>query len=217
MKREIPIALTVIAGLLITAAFFSSAGWLSVANDELSNWATIFFSVAFLLGIGNLFRINLKQIALRHPDSPYKAILLITLVGYLGLGLLEIHGFVRHESGGEDVYRDWIYGAVFKPLQATMFSLLAFYIASAAFRAFRARSFEATLLLGAGAVVMLGQVPLPIPGGSAIGSVVQPMQAFLMAYVNTAGQKAIIMGAALGVLATGLRIVLGIERSYLSE
>ncbi len=38
-----------------------------------------------------------------------------------------------------------------------------------------------------------------------------------MVYINGAGQKAIIIGATLGVLATGLRIVLGIERSYLSE
>ena len=38
-----------------------------------------------------------------------------------------------------------------------------------------------------------------------------------MGYVNAAGQSAIIMGAALGTLATGLRIVLGLERSYLSE
>ncbi len=219
MKREIPIAMTMLAGLIVTAAFFSKAPWLQAANAELLSWALIFFSVAFLLGIGNLFRINLKQIAMRHPDWPYKAILLITLSGYLILGLLEIEGFIVYGDGslGNKVYQDWIHGAVFKPLQATMFSLLAFYIASAAFRAFRARSFEATLLLGAGAVVMLAQVPLPIPGGSAIGSIVQPMQHFLMAFVNTAGQKAIIMGAALGVLATGLRIVLGIERSYLSE
>jgi hypothetical protein len=103
---------------------------------------------------------------------------------------------------------------MFIPLQATMFSLLAFFIASAAFRAFRARSLESTLLLAAGAVVMLGQVPL---GDQLTGGLASRWLAFLMVYVNAAGQKAIIIGATLGVLATGLRIVLGIERSYLSE
>ena len=70
-----------------------------------------------------------------------------------------------------------------------------------------------TLLLVAGTVVMLGSVPL----GGLVGDVALEAQGFLMAYVNGAGQRALIIGATLGVLATGLRIVLGLERSYLSE
>lgn len=214
MKREIPIFLTVVCGLLICWAFFSPSSASNAVNVELTAWASIFFAVAFLLGIGNLVRISLKQISTRHADWPYKALLLIVLFGYLGIGVAEIHGWVEGDYG-ENTYRDWIYERFFKPLQATMFALLAFYIASAAFRAFRARSLEATLLLTAGALVMLGQVPLPFAPEA--GTLFARVQGFLMAYVNAAGQKAIIMGAALGTLATGLRIVLGLERSYLSE
>ncbi|GJM20693.1 MAG: hypothetical protein DHS20C15_06080 [Planctomycetota bacterium] len=215
MKREIPIALTVICGLLITWAFFSPSELSQAVNVELTAWASIFFAVAFLLGIGNLVRISLKQISARHPDWPYKALLMLMLFGYLSIGLLEIHGVIESEYG-DKAYQDWIYERIFKPLQSTMFALLAFYIASAAFRAFRARSMEATLLLTAGALVMLGQVPLPIAPPE-VGAFFARVQGFLMAYVNAAGQSAIIMGAALGTLATGLRIVLGLERSYLSE
>lgn len=223
MKREIPIFLTVVCGLLIVWAFFAPTGAVDAAgnpsvstaiNLELTSWASIFFAVAFLLGIGNLVRISLKQISTRHEDWPYKAILLIALHAYLLIGIAEIHGWIGSDLG-DNVYRDWIYERFFKPLQATMFALLAFYIASAAFRAFRARSLEATLLLTAGAMVMLGQVPLPF--WPEAGEFFARLQGFLMAYVNGAGQKAIIMGAALGTLATGLRIVLGLERSYLSE
>lgn len=214
MKREIPIALTVICGLLITWAFFSPAPASQAVNVELTAWALIFFAVAFLLGLGNLIRISLKQISARHPDWPYKALLLVVLLGYLGIGVAEIHGWIGSEYG-DKAYQDWIYERIFKPLQSTMFALLAFYIASAAFRAFRARSMEATLLLTAGALVMLGQVPLPF--WPEAGSFFARVQGFLMGYVNAAGQSAIIMGAALGTLATGLRIVLGLERSYLSE
>lgn len=281
MKREIPILLTVLSGLLITLAFFGSSAdgspleWTSAANSELLEWALIFFSVAFLLGIANLVRISLKQISNRHPDAVYKVVLLVSLFGFLAVGMAEIHetkvklpfidvslstpdfllgtfvppnvytlvdGTVHEgwivdrtdevvtlrlasdkseiaveaaqiEDTVDQSMRLWIYTKVFQPLQSTMFSLLAFYIASAAFRAFRARSMEATLLLVAGTLVMLGQVPLP----GVVGDYTQLWQAWLMAYVNAAGQKAIIIGATLGVLATGLRIVLGIERSYLSE
>ena len=61
---------------------------------------------------------------------------------------------------------------------------------------------------------MLGQVPL---GDQLTGDKASRWLAWIMVYINGAGQKAIIIGATLGVLATGLRIVLGIERSYLSE
>lgn len=218
MKREIPILLTVVCGLLITWAFFSPSDVSQAVNVELSVWATIFFSVAFLLGIGNLVRISLKTISGRGTDWQYKLLLLLVLFSYLTLGVGEEHGWWGNDPG-DTTRRLWVYRSVFQPLQSTMFSLLAFYIASAAFRAFRARSLEATLLLTAGALVMLGQVPMPgwIPFNEGIADFANRVQAFLMAYVNGAGQKAIIIGAALGTLATGLRIVLGIERSYLSE
>lgn len=224
MKREIPILLTVLCGLAITWAFFSQAEVSKAVNAELLAWAVVFFSVAFLLGITNLIRISLKQISSGHPDRIYKIVLLVVLLGYLAIGIAEIHHWLPALSTGSDangqpvmsdsVRRDWIYYRVYQPLQSTMFSLLAFYIASAAFRAFRARSFEAVLLLMAGAIVMLGQVPL---GDALTFDLASRWQDFLMKYLNAAGQKAIIMGAALGTLATGLRIVLGLERSYLSE
>ena len=218
MKREIPILLTVLCGLLITGSFFAGNGdgveFMQAVNAELLAWALIFFSVAFVLGIWNLVRISMKQIAGRHPDAPYKIILLVTLFGYLTLGLGELHGFWGGSDANTIGLRIWVYNKMFIPLQATMFSLLAFFIASAAFRAFRARSLESTLLLIAGVIVMLGQVPL---GDQLTDGLASRWLAWIMVYINGAGQKAIIIGATLGVLATGLRIVLGIERSYLSE
>jgi hypothetical protein len=95
-----------------------------------------------------------------------------------------------------------------------MFSLLAFYVASAAFRAFRARSVEATLLLAAGVIVLLAQVQWLGPD---VSGAVGHAKSFLMDYILKAAERAIVIGMALGVLSTGLRIVLGLERGYLSE
>ncbi len=98
-----------------------------------------------------------------------------------------------------------------RPLSSTMFSLLAFYVASAAFRAFRAKTKEATFLLVAAFIVMLGRVPL----GALIWSKIPVISNWIMAYPTTAGQSAIMIGAALGVVSVSIKIMLGIERTYL--
>lgn len=107
----------------------------------------------------------------------------------------------------------WLYDHLFAPCNATMFALLAFFIASAAFRAFRARNLEAALLLGAAILVMLGRVPI----GRAIWSFFPALSDWIIDVPNNAGRRAIMMGAALGAIATGLRVILGLERSHLGK
>ena len=116
----------------------------------------------------------------------------------------------------------WAYEYAFKPLTATMFSLLAFYVASAAFRAFRAKNVEAVLLLTTAFIVLLGRTfagvwltswmppewsEFTIPG----------ISINIMQILNTAGNRAIMIGIALGVVSLSLRIILGIDRSYLGS
>ena len=107
----------------------------------------------------------------------------------------------------------WLVDHVFAPCNATMFALLAFFIASAAFRAFRARNVEAALLLGAAIVIMIGRVPL----GRAISEMLPWLSDWIIDVPNNAGRRAIMMGAALGAIATGLRVILGLERSHLGR
>lgn len=105
----------------------------------------------------------------------------------------------------------WMYNYIFDPCNATMFSLLAFFIASAAFRAFRARNTEAALLLGAAIIIMLGRAPI----GRAMSELLPEISDWILDVPNNAGRRAIMMGAALGAIATGLRVILGLERSHL--
>jgi hypothetical protein len=120
----------------------------------------------------------------------------------------------------------WIYDHLYVPMNATMFALLAFYVASAAFRAFRIRSTEAGLLAAAALIVMIGRVPV----GDAITRAVfdhpgvpqvlralrlSDLQQWVMDVPQNAAKRAVLIGAAMGVMATGLRVILGIERAYM--
>ncbi len=112
---------------------------------------------------------------------------------------------------GEGTPHQILFNNVLVPLQATMFSLLAFYIASAAFRAFKARNLEAALLLVTALIVMLGRVPIGQYMYRRLPEVVE----WIMMYPNMAAQRGILLGVGLGMISTALKIVMGIERGYL--
>ena len=119
----------------------------------------------------------------------------------------------------------WIYEYLFRPLTATMFAMLAFYISSAAFRAFRAKNFEASLLLGTALVVLLGRISLGYvltdfldPSGPlAFLRLERLTESWIMKVFVTAGNRAIMIGIALGIVSTSLKVLLGIDRSYLGS
>lgn len=118
----------------------------------------------------------------------------------------------------------WMFSNILFPLQSTMFALLGFYIASAAFRSFRAKSFEAGLLLVTALIVLIGNVPftnyiwaeqLGIHHFHGIRIEMPDAVNWLMQTPNTAARRGVGFGVALGIIATSLKIIFGIERGYL--
>jgi len=101
------------------------------------------------------------------------------------------------------------------PISATMFSLLAFYMATAAYKSFRARSVEATVLLVAAIIIMLGQVPLGMAISRSWPINILDISQWIMDVPNLASKRGILLGVGLGSVATSLKILLGIERTYL--
>lgn len=206
MRTTLPLIITFVVGMIMLGEAFIPHWRYRVISGNIFEWGLILAAAAFLLGLINLVQVNLPKVLRRERDWGYKAIMLVALVATLIVGFSD--GAGRLEDG---MAYKWVFDFVFIPLNATMFALLAFYIASAAFRAFRARNVEATVLLAAAIVVMIGRVPI----GEALSERLPTLVNWLMEVPNTAARRAIFIGAALGAIATGLRIIFGIERSHL--
>jgi len=121
--------------------------------------------------------------------------------------------FITQEGLQSTMFRAF-FDYVMMPILATIFSLLAFFIASAAYRAFRARNLLATLLLISALIVMLRFNPYLAP---IFGDYMARTSNWLMNVPNLAAQRAIIIGIGLGIVATALKVILGIERGYMGK
>jgi len=222
VKREVPLFITAVIGLFMILSFFVPHQWVSVPADFLQGSAVILVAFGYVLGGANALRVNFDGIYKRSPGWQYKVVLVVALLATVIVGAIEGREFLNPGMRSKWIY-DWIYS----PMASTMFALLAFFIASAAFRAFRIRTVEAGLLAVAALIVMLGRVPLGdlltdwlfqlkwLPGAPHTLHL-STFQEWIMDIPQNAAKRAIIIGAALGVMATGLRVILGIERSYLS-
>lgn len=213
MKREIPLLMTAVIGLFMILSFFVPHQVVSVPADFLQSCAVIVVAFGYVLGGANALRVNLEGIYRRQPGWPYKVVLVASLLAMVVVGAIEGKGFQEAHTRFT-----WLYNYLYSPMSATMFALLAFFIASAAFRAFRIRTFEAGLLAAAAILVMVGRVPIGdwLTHGLPPAWRLSAIQEWIMDNPQNSAKRAILIGAALGVMATGLRVILGLERSYLS-
>lgn len=217
MKRQIPLFICFICGLFMLIQFFVPHPVFSDIYKGILSWARIIGVFALIIGIGTLIRLHYSRIVRRSSGWIY------SIVVFVGLFLTAAIGIIWGQKG---VVFEWIFYNILVPLDATMFSLLAFFMASAAYRAFRARTLDATLLLVAAIIVMFGRVPigdflwnLALPQGLVDKLPFSPesIAEWIMATPNTAARRGIMIGAALGAISTSLKVILGIERPYFAS
>jgi hypothetical protein len=229
LQRTVPIIILCASGAIMVLAYFITA---AVSWSETVNvWFNVLAAVAFVLGAGNLLKVNLEKISSRRPGWAYSAITLAAFFFMLVVGLFKIGAIpdskypdVRLAGNYETPASPygWTYEYVFSPLTSTMFAMLAFYVASAAFRAFRAKNTESILLLATAFIILLAQTAAGmfltgwIPEDSAFVFLrLDWMKIAITEHIQTAGMRAITIGIALGVAATSLRLILGVDKSYL--
>ena len=211
MRREIPIAITFVVGLIMLLSNFIviPMGNYSLAQlaQEMGTWVIIISAFAVGLATVNLVLIHGHNI-FSGKNRINSLLLLISMFCFSLVGIIEFH---MPDSTFWSGLNQNMYENVLSPLSAAMFALIAFYLGSAAYRVFRMRNVDATILLIACVVMMLGQAPI----GALIWDKFPSIAGWAMSVPNNAGQRAIMMGAAIGGFAVTLRILFGIERSYL--
>lgn len=214
MRRQIPLLITFVAGFVMIGQYFVPHTASEKLYEWFADWGLIIGLFASILGYLSIIRVHMNKIKRQVPGWGYSGVVFAGMVLMVAAGIL-----TGIEEGG---FFQNLYESVIVPITSTMFALLAFYIASAAYRAFRVRTTQATVLLVAAAIVMLGRIPIgteisfwrhafpQIPTITALAN-------WILTVPNLAAKRAINLGVGLGIMAMSLKIILGIERTYLGE
>jgi hypothetical protein len=203
LRRVLPSAVLVTVGAIVLLGQFADIGVVGALRlPELSaafiNWAGILFAFAMVLGLLNLLKVHWQRVRERSVGWTFSAILIGTVFVVLCAGL----------NGVNAPSLQWIFRNVQSPLQATLLSLTVFFLVSAALRAIRTRSPAAILMLLTAAIVLLGQMPF----AERFSIELSGFQRWILEVPAVAGQRGILLGVALGTIATGLRLLSSVER-----
>jgi len=204
-QKKIPIAIGFLFGLFGLIQYYLPHPTVYYAYTELLDWVQVIFAFTLVVGVISIFQINLKKISRRERFWGYSIVTIVALI------VMASAGFV--EGTGTGTLFVWLFNNVQVPMQSTVFALLAFFVASAAYRGFRLRNREASILLIAALLIMLGRIPV----GGLISDYIPRTADWILTVPSMSAKRAVLIGIGLGSITTALRVILGIERSYLGR
>ena len=241
-RKSIIAVFTFLGGLYYASEFFwptdktgpnAGGNWLTPYQDIVTNVSTVVGSFAVGLGVFSLLQFHTRSIARRRAGWGNSVALILCFVAMLTFGLLNQYApdgnviptlpFTHGPQKNKDIF-DFLFLGAYTNLDAATFSLIAFFIASASYRAFRIRSLESTLLMLSALIVMLGAT-----FGTAITGGIHPylrpgvenpwanlrierISEWLLTQINAPAQRGILFGIYVGGLAVSLRLWLSLER-----
>ena len=229
-RRLVVLSITFLGGLFYALEFFLPTRKMLIGDDPnaegnfltehivpMANVLPAIAACAVGLGVINLFQVHSKRVMKRNADSINS---IAFFVSAFAMGIVWIMAKQPTPNPTAKALSKILFEGALQSLDATMFSIIAFYITSAAYRAFRVKSLEATLLLATALIVMLGQITI----GQLLTSWlpdylhVEVVRNWILTKVNAPATRAIAVGLGIGSLAVGLRIWLGLERgSYFDQ
>lgn len=202
MKNPLYPAIAIGVGIVVLLGYFLQIDLFVNVRITFLEWATILIGVALLVGVANLFMVHWNRATSDHPNRYNSIALLVGLV----LTLLIVGYF-----GPTDPISVWIFNYIQIPIEASLMALLSIVLIYAGVRLLRRKPNLLTMVFIATAVViLLMSGPLfgiDIPG-------LAELRIWIGKVPAVAGARGILLGISLGIIAAGLRILMGADRPY---
>jgi hypothetical protein len=190
------------SGIIVLLGYFYPLPLLLQLRELLTNWAVIIAAAAVLIGIYNLVAVHSEKIQNKEKGSGNSWVLIISL--FLTIAFLAYGAF----SGSQEFATRLIADAFIVPVEASLMAILTVTLIYASIRLLRRRlDVMSVLFLVAAVLFLVAFMPTPLGSGN-------PALAQFVNVFSTGGARGLLIGIALGVLLTGLRIIFGVDRPY---
>lgn len=200
------VILTAVVLLLTLLGFFTDVDSIVRVQRTLVNWAVIIAAFALILGFFNVFSFHMGKLSSRAPGWPYSLVLILSAAAVLGPGLGELYS--SPDEGLWGPFMSSVFVWIIAPLQAATAALLPFILTYAAYRMLRLGSQGGVFVfLISALVVLISRVPLP---GLGVG--LRDLREVWLSWLAIPGLRAVLIGVALGIAMTALRLIMGVDR-----
>jgi hypothetical protein len=214
-RSPVSVAIAMSFGLVVLLGYFfgtNTAGeptMLGLLRDVFLKGAIVLSAVALLVGITNLLSVHMEKIK-QGNEVGYSTILLIAMTGTIAIGIFDI---ARMYIGGEPNFQwiQWIFENIQLPIETSLMAILAISLTYAAARLLgRRMTVFSAIFVGALILILLGTIPQFAVNIPLLGE----LRTWIIQVPAVGGARGILLGVALGTVATGIRILMGSDRPY---
>lgn len=202
--RLLATVFAIASGIIVLLGYFYPLPVLIQFRVLLTNWAVLIAAMTVLIGVYNLVAVHAEKIRSGEKGAANSWVLILSL--FITIAFLAYAIFVDSQEYAMRIVAD----AIIVPVEATLMAILAVTLIYASIRLLRRRlDVMSVLFLVAAVLFLIAFMPTPfgpIPEDQFIAQ--------LMNVFSTGGARGLLIGIALGVLLTGLRVIFGVDRPY---
>jgi hypothetical protein len=215
LKSPISTALAIAVGFIVLLGYFFGANTsgqsttLGFIRDFFLQGAIVWAAVAMFVGIFNLASVHINKIQ-QNEQGGYSFVLLFSIIITIGVGLFDI--IKTHTLQELNFQRlSWLFNYVQFPIETSLMAVLAISLTYAAARLLARRfNFLSIVLVAVVLLLLIGAVPMV----AAVTPILSDVRHWILRVPTVAGARGILLGVALGTIATGIRILTGSDRLY---
>jgi hypothetical protein len=212
MKSPLSWAIALLTGGIVLAGYFlrKMVPVLGKVEALVLQWAVFLAALALLVGVLNLVDVHWRKIKTGKASSIYSLVLIISLVATIA---------ITAWNGPTGSWSIWILNNIQIPIEASLVALLAILLAYTAARMFRYRVNHVTILfIAVVIIILLGTAPIygttKVTGLKDVSTGLRMLASWFSQTLATGGARGILLGVALGTIAAGLRILMGVDHPY---
>lgn len=152
LSKKTPLLITSLVMLVMIGEYYLQIAGLPAFATTLRNWGILLSSFAICLGAGSLIIFHSNYIIKRTPERWW--------YGITCLGSMFIFIIVGVSLSPTSDQYHWIYTNIFSPMSMVVWGLPVFWLVSASFRAFTARTVESGIMLVVAIITLLAFAPV---------------------------------------------------------